>query len=145
MADADDDGFHIIELLLSAIWTLMPDLIRHGHVYVANAPLFRFDRYVKGKREIAFALDMDEYAQMKEDHKGWKVTRLKGLGEMNPDELKVTTMAQDTRQLSRVVVHDEKEFTQRLELFMGRNKKNGMSASEARRIWLSENVEFVED
>ena len=143
MADADDDGFHIMELLILAIWKLMPDMLRKGHVYVANAPLFRFDRYVKGKREKAFAIDQAEYDAMKDQHVGWKVTRLKGLGEMNPDELKETTMNSGTRRLTQLKVTNDQDVTQQLELFLGTKQKNGMSASAARREWLAKNVHFV--
>lgn len=143
MADADDDGFHIMELLILAMWKLMPDLLRHGHVYVANAPLYRFDRYVNGTREKAFAIDSVEYEQMKAQHKGWKVTRLKGLGEMNPSELEETTMKKGTRRLTQLKVENEQDLTRMLELFLGSKPKDGMSASAARRKWLSDNVDFV--
>lgn len=143
MTDADDDGYHILELLILAIWKLMPDLLRNGHVYAANAPLYRFDRYVKGQREKAFAIDNEEYEKMKDNYKGWKVTRLKGLGEMNPDELEVTTMKRGTRRLTQLKVDNDQEVTRMLELFLGSKQKNGESASAARRTWLAENVDFV--
>lgn len=144
MADADDDGFHIMELLILAIWKLMPDLLRYGHVYVANAPLYRFDRYVKGKREKAFAIDANEYEQMKDQYEGWKVTRLKGLGEMNPVELEETTMNPSTRRLTQLKVVNEQDLTRMLELFLGSKAKDGVSASSARRSWLANNVDFVQ-
>lgn len=143
MTDADDDGYHILELLILAVWKLMPDLLREGHVYAANAPLYRFDRYVKGKREKAFAIDNAEYEKMKGQYKGWKVTRLKGLGEMNPVELEETTMKRGTRRLTQLKVENDQEVTKMLELFLGTKQKNGESASSARRTWLSENVDFV--
>jgi len=144
MADADDDGFHILELLILAIWKLMPDLLRYGHVYVANAPLYRFDRYVKGQREKAFAIDQSEYEQMKDQYRGWKVTRLKGLGEMNPVELEETTMSPATRRLTQLKVVNEQDLTRMLELFLGSRPKEGVSASSARRSWLANNVDFVQ-
>lgn len=143
MTDADDDGFHILELLILAIWKLMPDMLRNGHIYAANAPLYRFDHYINGKREKAFAIDQAEYDRIKDNHKGWKVTRMKGLGEMNPVELEETTMKKGTRRLTQLRVENDQEVTRMLELFMGGKPKDGKSASHARRDWLSENVDFV--
>lgn len=145
MTDADDDGYHIQELLIAALWVLCPEVIIKGHVYIANAPLFRFDRYVKGKRELAFALDLNEYNKMLPDYKGWGVTRLKGLGEMNYGDLKVTTMAVGGRRLTRLHVSDVVELTNGLELFVGKKDKGDMDAAEARRVWLAENAQFMSD
>lgn len=138
MTDADDDGAHIQELLIAAFWTLMPDYIKAGHLYIANAPLFRFDKYVKGKREKAFALDDDEFNKMKKDHKGWNVTRLKGLGEMDPDDLKITTVEPGTRRLTQVKVDDVKHLVTQLDVFMGTTKQ----ARDKRHDWIIKNVDF---
>lgn len=142
MTDADDDGSHIAALLITFFWQWMPQMVEGGYLYLANAPLYRFDRYVKGKRELAFALDRDEYEQMLPDYEGWKVTRLKGLGEMNDQDLRVTTMSPDTRQLYRVQVSDAESLSNMIELLMGKERKNGMTAPEARRSWFEQHVTF---
>ena len=118
-SDADDDGYHIRCLLITLIWKLMPDLIKEGHIYIANPPLFRFKTYVKGKAKTAFALDMDEYETMKKKYKGWDITRMKGLGEMEPSDLGLTTIRRGSRSLTRVTVDDAQEASEAINLWMG--------------------------
>ena len=142
--DADDDGFHIRTLLISLFWKLMPELIRQGHIYVANPPLFRFKTYVKGKPKTAFALDMDEYHSMKKKHKGWDVTRLKGLGEMDPVDLGVTTVRRDDgsggphRKLTQITVEDAEEAQETIAMWM-------LDDAQARRDFLEKHAHLFQE
>jgi DNA gyrase subunit B/topoisomerase-4 subunit B len=109
LADADSDGNHIATLLLTFIYRHMPDLIRHGHVYLAQPPLYRID---VGK-ETFWALDDAHKAQiLKTNGRGAngratpEITRFKGLGEMMPKVLWETTLNPKTRRLLRVQVAD---------------------------------------
>lgn len=140
MTDADDDGAHIQELLILAVWVLMPDFIKQGHLYIANAPLFRFDHYVKGKREKAFALDDTEFKKMRVQYASWNLTRMKGLGEMDPDDLRITTLQKGTRHLTQVTVSDAIKTHKMLDTFLGQAK----SSVSTRRSWIEKNVDFSE-
>ena len=105
LADADADGHHITTLLLTFIYRHMPELIRAGHIYIAQPPLFRIDI---GK-ETFWAADEAARARIMERHgKGKKIdiTRFKGLGEMMPKVLWETTLNPKTRRLQRVRIED---------------------------------------
>src|ERR687896_302122 len=104
MADADQDGAHIKTLLLTLFFRFMPDLIDAGYVYVAKPPLYR----AKVRGAIRYFMDNDELLAFRSDHTGTKidVSRFKGLGEMNPSELKETTLDPDNRTLLRVTMED---------------------------------------
>ncbi len=106
LADADSDGLHIATLLCALFLRHFRPLVQEGHVFVAVPPLYRIDI---GK-EIHYALDeyeknetIKKYSQGK---KQVSVTRFKGLGEMNPIQLRETTMAQDTRRLVQLTIDD---------------------------------------
>lgn len=108
LADADSDGLHISTLLCALFVKHFRTLVEKGHVYVAMPPLFRID---VGK-EVFYALDKEELDgrldQIKAENKKGKVqvTRFKGLGEMNPLQLRETTMAPDTRRLVQLRLED---------------------------------------
>lgn len=140
MADADDDGFHITSLVILLFWRLMPEMIKEGKLYIANAPLFRLDTYKKGKREKVFALTNEEFKELRKNHPNWTVTRMKGLGEMNHDELKETTMQKGSRRLTRVKVSDAKETAKRLQLYLGKKTVDGVKAADARKEWIRTSV-----
>lgn len=142
MADADDDGYHIVNLLILVIWKFMPELIKQGHVYIANAPLFRLDTYVNGKRKKLFALNEEEFKELKKKHPNWSVTRMKGLGEMNETELRETTMEKGKRRLTKITVEDVKTTTDKLILYLGKNKINGKTAADLRKEWIFDNIDF---
>ena len=109
LSDADVDGSHIQVLLLTLFYKHFPKLIEHGHIYVAQPPLFRVDINAQGKNKPArklYALDQTELDSILERlHKenikpsAYSISRFKGLGEMNPDQLKDTTLHPDTRRL----------------------------------------------
>ena len=108
LADADVDGSHIQVLLLTLFFRHFPKLIARGHVYVAKPPLFRVDAPVRGKKPAAkiYALDDDELRATVDRLKkegardgSWSVSRFKGLGEMNAEQLWDTTLNPETRRL----------------------------------------------
>ncbi len=107
LADADSDGHHIATLLLTFIYRHMPALITHGHVFLAQPPLYRIDI---GK-ESYWALDDAHKARILKLHAGGRgtpeITRFKGLGEMNPKVLWETTMNPRTRRLLKVEIADQ--------------------------------------
>lgn len=106
LADADSDGLHIATLLCALFYRHFPDVVRHGHIFVAMPPLFRID----AGKEIFYALDESERDNMVKKIKRRKkqvkinVQRFKGLGEMNPIQLRETTMAPETRRLVQLVI-----------------------------------------
>lgn len=134
LADADSDGLHIATLLCALFVKHFRPLVQAGHVFVAMPPLYRVDL---GK-ETFYALDehekqgiMDRLAA--ENRRGKiSVTRFKGLGEMNPLQLRETTMAPDTRRLVMLTLEDGDETDERMDMLLGKKR-----ASD-RRIWLEE-------
>ncbi len=132
LADADSDGLHIATLLCALFVQHFPALVRGGHVCVAMPPLFRIDL---GK-QVFYALDEAEKKgildRLEAENKRGRpqVTRFKGLGEMNPLQLRETTMAPDTRRLIQLVL-DEPEATQEMMDMLLAKKRSG-----DRKIWL---------
>src|SRR5215471_3379010 len=110
LMDADADGHHIATLLLTFFFRYMKPLIDQGHLYLAQPPLYRIDI---GKQTL-WALDDDHKDQLiKTNARGNarpNITRFKGLGEMNPDTLKMTTLDPRTRQPLRVTVKDGEQL-----------------------------------
>jgi DNA gyrase subunit B/topoisomerase-4 subunit B len=110
LMDADADGHHIATLLLTFFFRHMRALIEHGHVYLAQPPLYRIDI---GKQTYWALDDLHKERLLKEHVKGNakpNITRFKGLGEMNPDTLKMTTLDPKTRQALRVTVKDGEQL-----------------------------------
>ena len=145
MADADVDGEHIVSLLINDFWWLMPELIEQGHLFIANAPLFKFSRYVKGQPQEAFAITQADYEAMRDEYPasdGWSVHRMKGLGEMNYTDLRTTTMAKGSRRLTQVTVDDAVALSDMLELLLGKKDSQGKTAAQRRREWLAEYATF---
>lgn len=132
LADADSDGLHIATLLCALFVRHFPALVSAGHVFVAMPPLYRID---VGK-EVYYALDDAEKAgrldQIAAERKPGKVTvqRFKGLGEMNPLQLRETTMAPDTRRLVRLTMDEAGTTMELLDMLLARKR-----ASD-RRAWL---------
>lgn len=96
MTDADDDGFHIRNLLLAFFYEHMRPLVESGHVYVACPPLYRV---YKDNHEIYCWDDAQLDEARKKIGKGYDVSRYKGLGEMSPEQLSTTTMNPPFRKL----------------------------------------------
>lgn len=144
LADADSDGLHIGTLLCALFVKHFPALVRAGHVYVACPPLYRIDCGTKIKE---YALDDAELAAKQKvlTRKGYKrenikIQRFKGLGEMNPEQLRETTLKPESRRLMQLTLPEEShEDTQAL-LDMLLSKKRAAD----RRQWLEQNGDKAE-
>ncbi|MEM6414310.1 MAG: DNA topoisomerase IV subunit B [Pseudomonadota bacterium] len=140
MTDADVDGAHIAALLITFFQREMPELITAGRLYMAQPPLFRLS--AGGKTVYA----MDEVARDEKLQSDFRsnqkveVSRFKGLGEMNPSQLKETTMDPSKRALARVIIAEDKaeDAMALVDRLMGKKP-------EARFQFITENAEFVQD
>lgn len=132
LADADSDGLHIATLLCALFERHFPALVRAGHVFVAMPPLYRID---VGK-DVYYALDDGEKQgrldQIAAEKKTGKITvqRFKGLGEMNPLQLRETTMAPDTRRLVQLTIDSDAETHELMDMLLARKRAGD------RRDWL---------
>ncbi len=138
LADADDDGAHIRCLLLVFFYRFMRPLISGGRVFIAQPPLFKVERKVRGKTEARYAWSQDELDKLtKKWGKGAVVQRYKGLGEMMATQLWETTMNPETRTLVQVTLEDAANAERQVTVLMG-NK------ADLRKKWIVENVRFGE-
>ena len=138
MADADVDGSHIRTLLLTFFFRYMRPLIEHGYVYSAVPPLYKL---TKGKTQLVAYSDAERdklSAQLREGNPNAKIdiSRYKGLGEMDKDELWETTMDPTKRTLRRITIGDAIEADQIFSLLMGEEV-------EPRREWIERNAQTV--
>ncbi len=130
LADADSDGLHIATLLSALFLKHFPALVREGHVFVAMPPLFRID---VGK-QVFYALDEEEKRLMMERIEREKlkgsvhVTRFKGLGEMNPSQLRESTIHPDTRRLVQLTIDDAVETTSLMDMLLGKKRAGDRKA-----------------
>jgi topoisomerase-4 subunit B len=140
LADADSDGLHIATLLCALFVKHFRPLVDAGHFYMAMPPLYRVD---VGK-EVFYALDEDEkngiLDRIEAEKKRGKVNvqRFKGLGEMNPAQLRETTMARDTRRLVQLSIDDMQSTEQIMDMLLGKKR-----ASD-RKIWLESKGNLAE-
>ncbi len=124
LADADSDGLHIATLLCALFVRHFQALVVAGHVYVAMPPLYRIDV----GREVFYAVDDDEHKGIMdriaaEKKKGKvSVTRFKGLGEMNPLQLRDTSMAPDTRRLVRLTIEAGDDTLQTMDMLLAKKR-----------------------
>ncbi len=134
LADADSDGLHIATLICALFFKHFPKLVQAGHVFVAMPPLYRID---VGKK-IFYALD--EYERQgildrieSEKLKGKiNIQRFKGLGEMNPSQLRVTTMNPDTRRLVQLTIDEGDDTNEKIDLLLAKKR------SQDRKHWLED-------
>jgi DNA gyrase subunit B len=132
MTDADIDGAHIRTLLLTFFYRYMPELIKQGHIYIAQPPLYRLKR---GKDE-RYAWGEDEKQRLLDEMGGLKgvtIQRYKGLGEMNPEQLWETTMDPERRVFLKVTLEDAVEADRMFTILMG-------DEVEPRRQFIEENA-----
>ena len=139
MTDADVDGAHISTLLLTFLYRFMPELIKQGHVYLAQPPLFKLEK----NKKVWYAYSDDELdAILKEVGRDSnnKIQRYNGLGEMDADQLWETTMDPEHRILKRVTMDDEtsSELDLTFTTLMG-------DKVEPRREFIEENAKFVKN
>jgi topoisomerase-4 subunit B len=134
LADADSDGLHIATLLCALFLRHFRKLVEAGHVYIAMPPLFRVDV----GQQVFYALDDSERLGILDRIEAEKlrgkisVTRFKGLGEMNPGQLRETTMSADTRRLVQLTLSGSDQADQLLDMLLAKKR------SADRRAWLEE-------
>jgi DNA gyrase subunit B/topoisomerase-4 subunit B len=137
LMDADIDGYHISTLLLTFFFRHMPELIRQGHVYIAQPPLYRIEL---GKDIRWAGTDEEKDRIISEARANAKpiISRFKGLGEMFPQQLKETTLSRATRRLLKVELRDELNTDRTFHDLMGKR-------TEARYEFLMANAGSVEN
>ena len=135
MTDADIDGAHIRTLILTFFFRYMRDLIDHSNVYIAQPPLFR----IKQGRSEQYAYsdeERDKLVKQLNNKTGLSISRYKGLGEMNPEQLWKTTMDPEVRTLLQVTIDDAAEADHLFSVLMG-------SETEPRAIFIQQNAQYV--
>jgi DNA gyrase subunit B len=134
MTDGDVDGAHIRTLLLTFFFRYMKPMIEHGYVYIAQPPLYRVK---KGKMEKYVYSDRELSDVVRDTGEGVDIQRYKGLGEMNPDQLRVTTMDPKSRIMKHVMIEDAVEADELFTILMG-------DAVEPRRMFIHDHAKEVE-
>ena len=140
LADADSDGLHIATLLCALFVRHFPSLVKNGHVYVAMPPLYRIDV----GQDVYYALDDSEKQgildRIQAEKKKGKVNvqRFKGLGEMNPMQLRETTMSADTRRLVQLRMENGDDTYQILDMLLAKKR------SPDRKDWLERKGDLAE-
>ncbi len=138
LADADSDGQHIATLLCALFLRHFRPLVTNGHVFVAMPPLFRID----AGKEVMYALDEAERDKVLKKYEGGRtkvmVTRFKGLGEMNPSQLRETTMDPRTRRLVQLTISAKDEADALMDMLLAKKR------AADRREWLEQKGNLAE-
>jgi len=140
LADADSDGLHIATLLCALFVRHYKPLVEAGHIFIAMPPLYRIDL----GQDVYYALDESEkngiLQRISAEKKKGKpnVQRFKGLGEMNPMQLRETTMAPDTRKLVRLTIEDEQETYSVMDMLLAKKR------AADRKVWLESKGDLAE-
>ena len=140
LADADSDGLHIATLLTALFLKHFKPLIDAGHIFIAKPPLYRIDF----KKETFYVVDDKERdvllkkLKVKKDNQSLHITRFKGLGEMNPSQLRETTLSKKTRRLIELTLSNKKKDYDLMNMLL--NKKN----SADRKIWLEKKGDLAQ-
>lgn len=137
MTDADVDGSHIRILLLTLFYRFFKPVVEHGHVYAANPPLYKIV-YGKNIKYVLSDDEKDEYIKTLPANAKYTITRMKGLGEMDADELRDTTMSKEFRILRQITVDDIMAADEIFTTLMGEEV-------EPRRKFIEENALDVEN
>ena len=135
MTDADVDGSHIRILLLTLFYRFFKPVVENGHVYAAQPPLFKIV-YGKNIKYVLDAKERDEYLKTLPENAKYIITRMKGLGEMDADELRDTTMSKEFRILRKITVDDAMGADEIFTTLMGEDV-------EPRRKFIEENAIYV--
>lgn len=124
LADADLDGFHIASLMLTFFYHFYPELIEKGYVYVALSPLYKVEY---GNNKHVWAWNDEELKEKTDGKRVQNITRNKGLGEMNPEDLFETTLNPINREWVQVQMNDYNETTKEIDIFMGDSKEGKLA------------------
>lgn len=136
MTDADTDGSHIQNLLLNFFYKKMKPLIELGHIYVACPPLYRVYKMVNKKTIEEFCWNEQDLEEArKKVGSGYTISRYKGLGEMDANQLWETTMDPKRRRLIQITMPDDASASDKIDLFMGKD-------ASRRQTWINENIDF---
>ena len=140
LADADSDGLHISTLLCALFLRHFPALIEAGHVYIAMPPLFRID----AGKEVYYALDDAERQRIIDKLDAEKIkakiniTRFKGLGEMNPSQLRESTISKDSRRLVQLTIEPGDNTYKVMDMLLGKK------TIQARKSWLEKKGDLAQ-
>ncbi len=139
MTDADVDGAHIATLMLTFLYRFMPELIKQGHVFLAQPPLYKVEK----NKKVWYAYSDEELSNILDEagrDGNNKIQRYKGLGEMDADQLWETTMNPETRTLLKVCLDEEEESEVDLTFTTLMGDK-----VEPRRDFIEANAKFVKN
>jgi len=140
LADADSDGLHIATLLTALFYQHFRPLIEAGHIYIAKPPLFRIDYkkttyYVVDEKEKDYLL---KKLKINEDSNGVSITRFKGLGEMNPSQLRETTLSKKSRKLIELTLSSGNKDKTLMDMLLSKKK------SPDRKLWLEKKGDMAQ-
>ncbi len=140
LADADSDGLHIATLLTALFYKHFKPLVEAGHIYIAKPPLFRID-YKKNTHYVVNEIEKNtllKKLKIEEDSSGVSITRFKGLGEMNPSQLRDTTLSKKTRKLIELTLSPGNKDKVLMDMLLMKKK------SSDRKTWLEKKGDLAQ-